>query len=88
MNPKALPLDPKVFAQATIKTVNKNKLHGMKYPKIDDCEIILLELPRRIKSEGHKMIVVNLLKYRTRATKPPYVASVAIQQMVIAINKY
>jgi hypothetical protein len=53
MNRKALPLDAQVFEQATIKTVNKNKLHGMKYLKIDDCEIILLELPRRIKSEGH-----------------------------------
>jgi hypothetical protein len=56
MNPKALPLDPQVFAQATIKTANKNKLQGMKYLKIDGCEIILLELPKRIKSEGHKMI--------------------------------
>jgi len=56
MNPKALPLDPQVFAQATIKTVNKNKLHEMKHLKIDDCVIILLGLPRRIKSEGHKMV--------------------------------
>jgi hypothetical protein len=56
MSHKALPLDPQVFAQATIKTANKNKLHGMKYLKIDDYEIILLELPTRIKSDGHKMI--------------------------------
>ena len=56
MNPKALPSDPQVFAQATINTVKKNNLHGIKYLKMEDCKIILFELPRRIKSEGHKMI--------------------------------